>query len=179
MRRWALGLLVTFLTSLLILFRRASGADLLRDTDTAFLLQKIRERADPWSWFGGDWPLQNHFYRPVSTLAFELDNERFRNDAAGYGLTNALICVLCVWLLFWFVRELTDSPLWASASATLFALWNVDQPIPVGWVAFLGPPIILVLGVWRHRANWKGWLPAVFLLAYVAKELAGPLLLYD
>jgi hypothetical protein len=170
--------LITFVASLLIVLRRAESPKLLQDSDTAFLLMKIREKADPLSWFGGDWPLQNHFYRPVSTLAFEWDNARFGSNAAGYGLTNALICAACVWLLFWFLRELTDSPLWSAGGAGLFGLWNLDQPVPVYWLAIVGPPIILVVGILRHRTAWKGWLPGVFLWAYVPIELEGLMPLY-
>jgi len=113
---------------------------MLEDSDTKVLLHHIRERGDPLSWFTGDWPLGNHFYRPVSTLTFELDNALHGSNAAGYGRTNALIAILCVLLLYWFLREVTDRIEVALPGALLFALWNVDDG---GW---LGP-----------IAYWMGW----------------------
>lgn len=109
-----------------ILLSRAEGDLLLQDSDTAVLLAALRERADPLSWFAGDWPLGNHFYRPVSTLAFELDRWAYGSAAWGFGLTNALLACLSVLLLFWFLREATDRPLFAIGATTLFALWTLD-----------------------------------------------------
>lgn len=51
------------------------------DTDTRVLLTKLQERGNPWSWFAGDWPLENHFYRPISTLTFEMDRALYGNLA--------------------------------------------------------------------------------------------------
>lgn len=100
---------------------------LLQDTDTVALLNRIREVKDPMAWFKGDWPLQNHFYRPISTLTFEWDNARFGDDAAGYGRTNAIIAVVCIVLLFWLLRELTDSPWLAGVSTVLFGVWHLGS----------------------------------------------------
>ncbi len=120
---------------------------MLRDTDTAVLLDAVRQRSDPLSWFTGDWPLGNHFYRPVSTLTFELDDWLGKGAAAQFGWTNALLAVLCVLALFWLARELTDSPPTSCAAASLFGLWHLMEPgqaglAPVIWAvaaaAFLG-----------------------------------------
>lgn len=107
-----------------IALAHATGQDLLNDSDTKVLLHALEVRHAPLSWFAGDWPLQNHFYRPVSTLTFELDQHLYGHNAAGYGWTNDVLCILCVFLLLWFVRELTDRPLFAGAAAVLFASWH-------------------------------------------------------
>lgn len=112
---------------------------LLADSDTAVLLHAIEQRQNPWSWFGGDWPLGNHFYRPISTLVFEFDHVFHGANAAGFGLTNAVLVALMVVALFWFLREFTDSPVYATLGALLFGFWTLD---------------------WGHRLAWMGWLLA-------------------
>lgn len=121
-----------------IFLNRAQSPALLEDSDTRVLLAAVRERQDPLSWFGGDWPLENHFYRPISTLFFEFDNTVWGTNPAGYGLTNALLCIACVLLLYWFLREFTDRIELALPGAALFALWHG-------------------LGAWR-LAQWANWL---------------------
>lgn len=156
-----------------ILLLRATDGSLLSDTDTAVLLIAIRKRHNPMSWFFGDWPLQNHFYRPISTLAFEFDNWRYHDWAAGYGLTNALLCASCTLLLFWFVAELTATPWFASAVAVLFSLW---QTVGLSFVGGLGPWVsflVLGIGVYRHRKNWKLYLPVWLTLGFLTSELQG------
>ena len=136
--RWLPAFALALLASLSIWFQRSEHPGMLDDTDTRVLLTKVRERGDPLSWFTGDWPLENHFYRPVSTLAFELDNALYGGWAPGYGRTQALIAMICVWLLFWFLRELTDRPSLAALGSSLFALWVTDDAVAlVPWVRWL------------------------------------------
>lgn len=105
------------------------GQSLLADSDTRVLLAMIRETKNPWAWFTGDWPLENHFYRPISTLFFELDNALYGNQAWGYGLTNTLLVVAGVFLLFWLIGELIeDWPLAGLVSGT-FAFWHWSSPL--------------------------------------------------
>lgn len=137
MKRWWIAFVFAVLACLPIGLARSTSPSMLADTDTAVLLASIRERKAPLSWFTGDWPLGNHFYRPVSTLVFELDNRLHGDDAAGYGRTQALLIIGGVLALFWFVRELTDRPLLAAASSGLLALWQLD------------------LG--KYPASWLGW----------------------
>jgi hypothetical protein len=123
---------------------RAPG--LLGDSDTREILSQIRERSDPWSWFFGDWPLANHFYRPVSTLTFEIDNALYGGAAWGYGLTNALLGSACILLLFWLVRELTSSPWQSAAASSLFGVWHLTGGgtpgawliSAAGWLSLIG-----------------------------------------
>lgn len=107
---------------------------MLRDSDTVEILRVIRERQDPLSWFRGDWPLHNHFYRPISTLAFEFDNWLHPTNAAGFGATNAALVILGVLALYWFVAETTRRPWLAGVSSALFGLWNLPT---FGWLAWI------------------------------------------
>ncbi len=172
MKRWGIGFLAVLLACLPLFLSRASDSSLLRDSDTAYLLQTIRERQDPLAWFSGDWPLKNHFYRPISTLFFEMDNVLYGDQAWGYGLTNVLLCVACVLLLFWFLREATDSPIYATAGSLLFASWHGWQP---RWdLVCLGlSGVALAAGIRRHGTAIRGYVPALLVLAYLPVELFG------
>ncbi len=171
MKRWGGAFLVAFLAALPILFAWNKSAHLLEDSDTKGILAAIRLAHDPWKWFRGDWPIANHFYRPISSLIFEFDNAVWGNNAAGYGLTNALLCFACVLLLFWAVREVTDRPWVSAAGAVVFALWHVG---PIGsisiWIGRLAW-LTLFVGIWRHRKDWRSYLPAFFILLTLSAEL--------
>jgi len=172
-KRWMLALAAVVIACIPILWFHATSPLLLKDSDTEELLRVIRARQDPLSWFAGDWPLKNHFYRPVSTLSFELDNYLYRNNAAGYGLTNALLCVICVLLLFWFVRELADNYTFAAGCAVLFALWTISWvgPLPafLFWIAW----VTLAVGAWRHQKRWQAYIPAALLLFLLSDDVYG------
>ncbi len=135
---------------------RPNGSAALQDTDTAYLLKIIRSNPDPvshvpqsvWNWFKGDWPLHNHFYRPISTLSFEMDTRLHGDNGSGYVLTNALIAASCILLLFWFLREITDSPLLTGLASTLFGLWSIGFLWPK-WVLYV-PLVVVVLGFARR-----------------------------
>jgi len=142
------------------------------------LLTVLRERHNPWSWFLGDWPLSNHFYRPISTLVFELDQFLYGKNAAGYGWTNALLVVASVLALFWFLRELLDEPLAAAGGATLFALWCVDRgDLVAGWLGLAAVPVLLV-GIWRHRMDVRQYAAAPLMIWFLSDELVGKSYLY-
>lgn len=123
MKKWGIGFIIVLLACIPVFTNRGTGNDLLQDTDTKVLLQTIRARHQPLSWFKGDWPLQNHFYRPLPTLSFELDNALYKNNGSGYGVTNALLAIACVLLLYWFFREFTNNPVVSTLSSALFAFW--------------------------------------------------------
>src|ERR1044072_9224000 len=125
MKGWRLWVLLALIVSLPVLFARSSAPGLLADSDTAFLFKVIREKKETLSWFAGDWPLANHFYRPLPTLTFELDNGLYGAIPAGYGWTNALLCALCSLGLLWLLAELFRSPVVAAAGAGLFSLWSL------------------------------------------------------
>lgn len=139
--------------------QRVTSPDLLQDSDTHVLLDVIARRNAPLSWFGGDWPLANHFYRPLPTLAFEMDRHLYGNQAAGYALTNMLLCILCTLLLFWYLRELTDRPWLTGIATTLFVFWQIGWYGPSSLAAILAA-VALIVGVIRHGFKAvRMWLP--------------------
>lgn len=154
MRSWLVWWLVPLATAGCIVAQRSAGPGLLDDTDTRVLLAKLGERSAPLSWFGTDWPLENHFYRPVSTLLFEMDRWLHGADAAGYGLTNAVLAALVVLAAFWLVREASGKPWLAAGSSVLLGLWHMGGSVPealgegLRWAGFL-----VWLGLLRGRRN--------------------------
>lgn len=159
-----MGLILAVLAAIFVFAHRASGPDLLQDSDTRVAIAKIRERHDPLSWFTGDWPLENHFYRPISTLVFEMDNRLYGDNAAGYGTTNALLCALCVLLTFWLFRELTDRPIIATVATLVFAEWHASRWNLTGRIFEILLFAALVGGILRHGIRVRQWLPAVLVL---------------
>jgi hypothetical protein len=155
-----------------ILSRRSSGPGLLADSDTAVTLVKIKERANPWSWFGGDWPLENHFYRPISTLFYELDNALHGSNPAGFGLTNALLCFACTMALYWFVAEWRRSTSVAVLSAWLFTLWQIGG-FGFESLAIIVLPLLFLAGIIARPNNWVPITGAFLLTYYAAVELTG------
>lgn len=123
MKRWLAGLAVVLLACVPLFLSRSASPELLTDTDTAVLLNTVAKYDAPMRWFVNDWPLENHFYRPVSTLFFEVDRKLFGGNPVGYGWTNLLLALGCVLTLFWFLRELTNRVDLTVAGASLFAIW--------------------------------------------------------
>jgi hypothetical protein len=189
-RRWAIGFFVVLLACIPILVSRGTGRALLTDSDTAVLIQTIRERDRPFSWFVGDWPLFNHFYRPIPTLTFEVDTRLYGDNGDGYGMTNALIAIACVLALFWYFRELTDNAVLSAISASVFALWSgstmmsgIAQMLDYGlYVPILAAVLLLARALARHfkdpsqKVDFKPFRIAVYatlVLYYGIMELDG------
>lgn len=178
MKRWLPALILAAACCIPLYSMRSSSPVLLQDTDTLAMLQGIQERDSPLSWFTSDWPLGNHFYRPLPTLTFELDNRLAPADPSQFGLTNALLCMGCTLLLFWFLRELTDSPWISVASTALFVGWQLDRSWMLGdSLPWLIPPIIGV-GIWRHRLSFGPWMTASLAILYLSSQLSGMSFLY-
>lgn len=171
-KRWGPFLLV-LIAAAAILGLHSRSASLLQDSDTQVLLTRIVERGDALSWFRTDWPLENHFYRPVSTLSFVLDHALFGSNAVGYGWSAALYCALCVLALYWFARELSARPALAACAALVFALWH--SPTVLSWEWFFSGLMVVaaIVGVIRHGAAIRYYLPAVLALGFIAVELNG------
>lgn len=171
MKRWNGALVVALLCCLRLFFARDTRPALLQDSDTRFLLEQIAARNAPLSWFGSDWPLQNHFYRPVSTLAFEMDRRLYGSQAWGYGLTNVLLCIACTLLLFWYLRELTDRPWLVAGSVALFTCWQAFETwIPLR-IAELFTMAVLAGGLLRHGKRVSLWVPAALVAWEVVLQI--------
>jgi hypothetical protein len=174
MKRWRIWAILALFLCVPILLGHSTNTALLQDSDTAVLLKAVRARHAPLSWFTGDWPLANHFYRPLPTLTFELDNALYGNNPAGYGWTNAILCALCVLALFWFLSEVFRSPPWALAGSALFVIWTFDKGFlltaPVNWALI---PLVVV-GLYRHGFKFWRYLPACLVLSFFATELSAP-----
>jgi hypothetical protein len=174
MKRGGVWSILAFLVSLPVLLAHSTNNTLLWDTDTSVLLRTLRERNAPLSWFTGDWPLGNHFYRPLPTLTFELDQRLYGTNPLGYGWTNAILCALCVLALYWFLVEISTSRPWALAGAGLFTLWTLDLGRyltgPLLWACV---PLILV-GMYRHSFRVRSYIPACLVLYFFGLELAAP-----
>ena len=171
MKRWRVAFLVALLGALPILFAWSRSPALLQDSDTRGILAAIRAAHDPLKWFRGDWPIANGFYRPISALTFEMDNALWGGNAAGYGLTNAALCFACVLGLFWLLREVTDRPGVSATGALVFSLWHVGPIFRIADLAALAAWATLIVGVVRHRGDWRTYLPAFLTLLALANEL--------
>lgn len=161
MKKWLLALAPVLLLCVWVFSSHATGNGLLTDTDTRVLLTRIEQRGDPLSWFTGDWPLFNHFYRPIVTLVFEADRALYGWNGDGYGRTNALLCIATIMALFWLVRELFDRPVYAAGAASLFALWHLPLTslTPLTWIPYL----FIALGFGCLFLPGRRWQNAVLL----------------
>lgn len=126
---------------------------MLDDSDTTLIVSEIEYYNDPARWFTHDWPLMNHFYRPLSTLLFEYDDRVHRDDTNGWQRTTALLCVLTTLGFFWFLRELTDSPLISTSATFLFYLWQIDAMQWLVVTCQIVTLFVLVGGVWFCRGK--------------------------
>ena len=172
MKRGLVAWLSILPAALWVLLSRSRSSGLLADSDTAVLLATIRQRGAPFSWFVGDWPLFNHFYRPVATLFFEADNALYRDSAGGYAWTNAGLMAACVLALYGLTRNLL--PLGQAIAATwLYTFWILDRgglPLTV-----YGPLALLAGFVMVSRSGFRSpraWLCACALYAF-GSELRG------
>jgi len=178
MKRWLPWMIVPLVFSVWVFVIRAGAQNLLDDSDTKVLLINIQERGDPLSWFAGDWPLFNHFYRPISTLFFEMDLKLYGLNGAGFGMTNALICGVCIWLAFWVGRELTDKPVVAALGTLVFGLAHVQLSVLNSvfgslWILAL----VCLVGLFRGKFRERIWVVVMGFLGclFLASLVPGPL----
>lgn len=174
-RRWAASLIVLLACVLGILLSKSSSSLLLADSDTRGLLAGIAKRDSPLSWFASDWPIENHFYRPVSTLTLEINHRvPSLNNPAGFGLVNALLCMFSVCALFWLVRELTDNPLQTALATAFFTLWNLDSPILSAVQSFVSYAVwLLPLLLLLPNRDYRKVLSAMLVVWFLLPEIDG------
>lgn len=172
-RTWLISFGIVFVIALgLYTFLRHTNAE-LNDSDTRLILGGINGRQNPWSWFTGDWPLFNHFYRPVVSLLFEFDNAAHPHSTFGFAFTDVSLCFLSSLALFWFLREFFDRPLLAVLGTLLFVLWQWDSGHPVAWVCPWISGILLIIGFVRHGFRVSLYIPAVLVWWWLTYELLG------
>lgn len=139
--------------------------NLLADSDTVGILRGIEERGNPFSWFASDWPLANHFYRPVSTLAFEIDYAWHGMNARGFAWTNAFLVAALLPSLYALGRRIFN-PVLALAPVVLFTYWVIEGPLMVPVEVGLVTCALLALGSLRKK-DWSTGL-LVFVAGWVA-----------
>ncbi len=164
-------LVVLILVSGLIWAARSTGVANLHDSDTIAALKGLQAHPDPFYWFTHDWPLENHFYRPISTFFFQLDGWLWPGNSAGYATTNTLLCIACIWALYWFILELTATRWMAILSAALFGLWVSGNYAILGTLATFFYLATLIGGIARHRFKLREYVPAVFTSIFLGAML--------
>lgn len=173
---WRIAIVVGLVCALLVFCSQSTSNDLHKDSDTHVMVTKIRERHDPVSWFFGDWPLENHFYRPISALSFEIDNALYGDSGRGYFRTNAIVAALSVLALAWLVFELGMGPICAALVAAAWAVWLTGFSQRLLWSS---EAVLLVVGgasAWmagRRARSWKVSATGFFVGAFLATELVG------
>jgi hypothetical protein len=167
------AIVVVLVGCILVFSTRAKDPTILSDTDTTVLLQSVSARHAPLSWFTSDWPLGNHFYRPISTLFFEADLALHGKSADGYALTNVLLCMGCIVGLAWLMRELTDSPVLTGASALIFSLWHTEMAVlPIVATGLVWLICLMPLSLLRYPREYKRVLFAMLVTTMCTEELA-------
>ncbi len=160
--------MIVLLCCCAILALHASGPIPSTDKDSWVLLTAIKQY--PLSkWFVGDWPLENGFYRPVTVVSFYLDTML----GSSFGWSAAIYCALCVLALFWFVREITDSPAYAAGSAVLFSMWHTPIEIHFDWIAWCVAACVFAAATIRDPKRFLSHILAAASVAFLATELIG------
>lgn len=155
---WAcFGLVLVMCISLFTILRRSDN--LLDDSDTSLIITEIRRQHDPWRWFHHDWPLDNHFYRPLVSESFEIELRLHPHDDYKWGLTCDFLAFITTLGLFWLLREVTDHPAVTTLSTILFIAWQISEAnvrvfgYPIMSSPFTyGAPLVVLISLWMHRA---------------------------
>lgn len=161
------------LMAIVVATRVSSDQRLLADTDTRVMLVRIEQRSSPLSWFAGDWPLENHFYRPISTLLFELDLRLYGRQAWGFSLTNALLCAGTIIVLFWTLKILFRQNLLPFLATLFFASLHERAILPLGVVQGAAVLFAILSLATLPRAPCLGRTPRQQLLHVVGAFLLG------
>lgn len=173
---WRWSALVVLLCSIFVLTFGPKSSDLHQDSDTHVMVQTIRERHAPMSWFVGDWPLKNHFYRPISALSFEWDNWRYGDDGSGYRWTNSIIAALTVLAVTFLALQLGFSSVGVATCALVWAAWLTGVAGRLFWTPFwfeLVLAALVGLSVWLRTKQRSTTAFGVAAGLFAASELAG------
>ncbi len=143
--------------------------------------ERIEQGASLFKWFVGDWPLYNGFYRPLPTLAFELDRALFGHNLVPYLSINQLVAFLCSVLLVWLVWELFRKPLHAWACGALYAFWQVGGPeyLPIETIGWWVAAVLVFRALLEGQGKWRPWLLVALVTAYAFRELSAEIATAD
>lgn len=141
--------------------------------DAVIMVQRIQEAGNPWKWFVSDWPLYNGFYRPLPSLAFELDHALFGENLVRFLIFNQVVAVACSFLVVWFVWELFRRPGAAVACGAVFAAWQagVQDAVPLATIGWLTALSLVVRALFQDRAGLLRWVVVAAVVAYAFREL--------
>lgn len=142
--------------------------------DAVVMVQRIQEAANPWKWFVSDWPLYNGFYRPLPSLAFELDHALFGENLVRFLIFNQLVAFACSFLVVWFVWELFRHPGAAVACGAVFAAWQagVQEVVPLVTIGWLTALSLVLRSLFDDRQSLVRWIVVAAVVAYAFREMA-------
>ncbi|MDI6741883.1 MAG: tetratricopeptide repeat protein [Smithella sp.] len=111
--------------------------DFINLDDSAFVTKNIHIQSGI-SLEGMRWALGtthvNDFWYPLTLLSLMLDHQLFGLNAGGYHLTNLVLHMLSVLLLFWLFHRMTGA-VWKSAFVAAFFALHPLQVESVAWIA--------------------------------------------
>lgn len=172
-KKWIGYALLILCLSLVCWVFQGRDAFALRDTDTQSIIAGLNHHPGLGYWWHHDWPLGNHFYRPLSTLLFQFDLGLHAQNDLAWIQTNALLVALAVASFGWFVAELSDSISFSFLCTALFVTWIIGlgaNLTPLFWIVAL---CVFAVGLGRHGLSGRLYLPAVFVWIWVAYECQG------
>lgn len=122
-------------------------------------------------------------YRPVVTLSYMLDRSVWRDNLAGYHLTNVILHIIVCLLLYSWLRRRYDQALKALCITLVFGLHPVvTEPVnSIGFREDLLAALFVLLTIGYYRNIWFATKPGILkvisglllaLAAYLSKESA-------
>jgi hypothetical protein len=154
----------------------------LTDADDLILLSWVSKAAHPLAAFGGDWGLGNAGYRPLHIVSLWLSYHAFGVTALFHQSVNLALHLLCVWLLYGFLRTIEPDRTLAWLFAAM-ALVSVNTASPPTWIS--DRPTLFVAAavlIWLRVAGGSGaagtattrypvaWLIGLSAVALTSKE---------
>ncbi|MDW8105547.1 MAG: hypothetical protein RMK92_11090, partial [Armatimonadota bacterium] len=158
---WLFGFVLLFLANLPGLQQVMANAPLRADTDTAAMLDAMRETggwAGWWRWFTGDWFLQNGFYRPTTCLSLLIDYTLYGEAGWGYRLTNWALAVLTAMGAYLLFTQVALRWLFPSPSSGKQAHWfALLAAVALSLQQTGGLSVLRGISAWWLVALWFVW----------------------
>ncbi len=104
---------------------------LAADPDTPDLLKEIRKEltvSGVLGWSVHDWPLRNHFYRPVPAWSLALDSAVYGDWAPGYRITNLVLATAAALMVYWWIALWTRRSELGLVAGLIFQFRQADMP---------------------------------------------------